>query len=141
METLLSIFLGGSIYPDGSYSISTFNFLRKHPTVFPSGCTVTYSHQPCPRITISSYHCQYLLFSGLGIVVILLGIRCYLVFTHISLVINGFPGGTVVKNPPTNAGDTRDVGSIPGLGRSPEEEMTCYSSILSWSIHGQRSLT
>ena len=31
----------------------------------------------------------------------------------------GFPGGTVVKNMPANAGDTRDVGSIPGLGRSP----------------------
>ena len=27
----------------------------------------------------------------------------------------GFPGGTVVKNPPANAGDT---GSIPGPGRS-----------------------
>ena len=27
----------------------------------------------------------------------------------------GFPGGTVVKNPPANAGDT---GSSPGLGRS-----------------------
>ena len=26
----------------------------------------------------------------------------------------------VVKNPSTNAGDIRDVGSIPGLGRSPE---------------------
>ena len=25
------------------------------------------------------------------------------------------------KNPPTNAGDVRDVGSIPGLGRSPGE--------------------
>ena len=25
----------------------------------------------------------------------------------------------VVKNPPTNAGDARDVGSIPGSGRSP----------------------
>ena len=31
----------------------------------------------------------------------------------------GFPGDTVVKNPPANAGDTRDVGSIPGSGRSP----------------------
>ena len=27
----------------------------------------------------------------------------------------------VVKNPPTSAGDIRDVGSIPGLGRSPGE--------------------
>ena len=26
----------------------------------------------------------------------------------------------MVKNPPANAGDTGDVGSIPGLGRSPE---------------------
>ena len=31
----------------------------------------------------------------------------------------GFPGGSVVKKPPANAGDIRDVGSIPGLGRSP----------------------
>ena len=31
----------------------------------------------------------------------------------------GFPSGTVVKNPPADAGDARDVGSIPGLGRSP----------------------
>ena len=30
-----------------------------------------------------------------------------------------FPAGTVVKNPFANAGDTRDSGSIPGLGRSP----------------------
>ena len=28
----------------------------------------------------------------------------------------------MVKNPPVNAGDTRDVGSIPGLQRSPGEE-------------------
>ena len=25
----------------------------------------------------------------------------------------------MVKSPPANAGDVRDVGSIPGLGRSP----------------------
>jgi len=25
----------------------------------------------------------------------------------------------VVKNPPANAGNIRDMGSIPGLGRSP----------------------
>ena len=27
----------------------------------------------------------------------------------------------MVKNPPVNAGDARDMGSIPGLGRSPGE--------------------
>ena len=31
----------------------------------------------------------------------------------------GFPGGTVIKNLPANAGHLRDVGSIPGLERSP----------------------
>ena len=34
----------------------------------------------------------------------------------------GFPGdtsGKEVKNPPINAGDTRDWDSIPGSGRSP----------------------
>ena len=31
----------------------------------------------------------------------------------------GFPGGAVVKNPPANAGDTREAGSIPGPRRSP----------------------
>ena len=30
----------------------------------------------------------------------------------------GFPGGSVFKNPPVNAGD---VGLIPGSGRSPGE--------------------
>ena len=30
-----------------------------------------------------------------------------------------FPGGTVVKNLPANAGDARDTGSIPRSGRSP----------------------
>ena len=35
----------------------------------------------------------------------------------------------VVKNPPANAGDVRDVGSIPGSGRSPgggrEDPLQC----------------
>ena len=31
----------------------------------------------------------------------------------------GFPGGSVVKNPPTNAGDTEEAGLMPGWGRSP----------------------
>ena len=31
----------------------------------------------------------------------------------------GFPGGAVGKNPPANAGNARDTGSIPGSGGSP----------------------
>ena len=34
----------------------------------------------------------------------------------------GFPGGSVVRNPPASAGDSRDRGSTPGLGRSPGGE-------------------
>ena len=30
----------------------------------------------------------------------------------------GFPGASLVKNPPANAGDIRDLGSIPELGGS-----------------------
>jgi len=32
-----------------------------------------------------------------------------------------FPGGSLLKNPPASAGDGRDVGLIPGSGRSPGE--------------------
>ena len=45
-----------------------------------------------------------------------------------------FPGGTVVKNLPVNAGDARDLSLIPGSGRYLEEEMATHSSILTWEI-------
>ena len=50
----------------------------------------------------------------------------------------GFPGGSVVKNPPANAGD---MGLIPGWGKSPGErtgnplQYPCLGK-----SHGQRSL-
>ena len=43
----------------------------------------------------------------------------------------GFPGGSVVKNLPANAGK---MGSIPGSGLSLEKEMATNSSILTWKI-------
>ena len=43
----------------------------------------------------------------------------------------GFPGGSVVKNPPASAGN---VGSIPGSGRSPGEGTATHSSILAWEL-------
>ena len=43
----------------------------------------------------------------------------------------GFPGGSVVKNPPANAEDT---GTIPGWGRSPGEGNGKPSSLLAWRI-------
>ena len=47
----------------------------------------------------------------------------------------------MVKNPPANAGDVRDVGSVPGSGRSPGKgngnplQYSCPEN-----SHGQRSL-
>ena len=47
----------------------------------------------------------------------------------------------VVKNPPTNVGDIRDVGSIPGLGRSPEGgHGNPTPASLPGESHGQRNL-
>ena len=40
----------------------------------------------------------------------------------------------MVKNPPVNAGDLRDVGSLPGSGRSLGKGVATHSSILAWRI-------
>ena len=40
----------------------------------------------------------------------------------------------VVKNPPANAGDIRDSGAIPELGKSPGGGHSNHSSILDWRI-------
>ena len=40
----------------------------------------------------------------------------------------------MVKNPLTNAGDVRDVGLIPGLGKSPGIGSGTPYSILAWKI-------
>ena len=57
--------------------------------------------------------------------------------------ITGFPGGTVVKNLPANAGD---VGSIPGLERFPgrgngnSSQYSCLKNSMDrevwWPMHG-----
>ena len=43
-------------------------------------------------------------------------------------------GGSVVKDPPANAGDTGDKGSFPELGRCLEKETEIQTSILAWKI-------
>ena len=44
------------------------------------------------------------------------------------------------KNPPLSAGDLRDLGLIPGSGRSPGGGMATHSIFLPGESHGQRSL-
>ena len=46
----------------------------------------------------------------------------------------------MMKNPPANAGDVRDLGSSPGLGRSLEEGMVTHPISLPGKPHGQRRL-
>ena len=51
----------------------------------------------------------------------------------------GFPDGSVVKNLPANAGDTRDAGLIPWSGRSPGGG-NGNPVFLPGKFHGQGSL-
>ena len=51
----------------------------------------------------------------------------------------GFLRGSVVKNPPVNAGNPGDTGSIPGSGRSPGG-VNGTLVFLPEKFHGQRRL-
>ena len=51
------------------------------------------------------------------------------------ILFKGFPGGSVVKNPPTSAGFAVP---FPGLGRALEEEMATHSN--TGESHGQGTL-
>ena len=44
----------------------------------------------------------------------------------------GFPGGSVVKNPPASTGNVGDSGSTPGREDPLEKGMATHSSILAW---------
>ena len=53
---------------------------------------------------------------------------------HLVFLLYGPTGGSMVKYPPANAGDSRDVGSVPGLGRSTGEGIA-YPIQYSWASH------
>ena len=57
-------------------------------------------------------------------------------FVFIRSLYRDFPGGSVVKNLPANAGDTGFNPWVQSLGQEdpPEEEMTTHSSILAGII-------
>ena len=55
---------------------------------------------------------------------------CDVIYTLVKLS-QGFPGDSVVKDLPANAGD---AGLIPGLGRPLEKEMATHSNILALEI-------
>ena len=59
---------------------------------------------------------------------------------YYSTNIIGFPGGSVVKNPPANAGDSEDGGSIPASGRSPGEGKGCLENSVDRELGGLQSM-
>ena len=69
------------------------------------------------------------------------GLRLYGSYWPLVAVRVVFPSGASGKEPATDAGDIRDVGLIPGLGRSPGGG---HGNPLQYSCleisHGQRSL-
>ena len=52
----------------------------------------------------------------------------YLSTLNKTLLLPGFPCGTVVKNLPANAGDARDVGLIPGVGNGNSLQYSCLNN-------------
>ena len=65
--------------------------------------------------------------------------RAYLIHNQAFQVV------VVVKNLPASAGDTRDAGSIPGLGRFPEGDdnplqYSCLKNPMDRGAHGLQSI-
>ena len=57
----------------------------------------------------------------------------YIILVYYTIVW-GFPGDSVGKDSNCNAGDAEDMGSLPGLGKSPGGGHGHHSSILAWRI-------
>ena len=55
--------------------------------------------------------------------------------TSYMLLFGGFPGGSVLKNPPANAGDSGDMDSIP-----QRRKWQPISVLLTGKFHGQWAL-
>ena len=58
----------------------------------------------------------------------------FLSFNRHSSAIRASQVVVVVKNPPASAGDLRDVGYVPELGRSPGGGQATHASVLAWRI-------
>ena len=68
-------------------------------------------------------------------------LHCAIAFIKNSLFWMGSPGNAVVKNPPANAGEARDSGFDPWVGKIPWRRKWQHTPVfLPGKSHGQRSL-
>ena len=88
-------------FPNFTYS-NMCNFIRGYQNVFQNGCTTLTPVDKVEGISFPRFLPRYDT------------IRFFKWYWASQMAL-------VIKNPPTNAGDMRDAGSDPGMGRSPGE--------------------
>ena len=69
----------------GSYGDSIFNFFMNYHSLFHSSYPISHSYQQCIRVLVYPHPCQHLLFSVALVVVILIGVRWYLIVVLICI--------------------------------------------------------
>ena len=123
--------------PTVSVSITSCNINSSLASFSPSICYFTWIRFECKKARKGSrWSLGEVMSSGMW--------KCDKNFQSIILAVTarwGFPGGAGVKNPPANAGDPRDDGSVPGSGRCPREgKWQPTPGFLRGESHGQGSL-
>ena len=123
------------------HMVAMFDVFEKLQIIFQRKYTILYSPPQYMRALISFHLVQYLLLYVFLIIAILVVVKWYLTVVLICIsprVLGDVPGGSAGKDSICGAGD---LGSIPGLGRSPGEGNWLPTPVF-WpgEFHGRYSL-